>query len=119
MAASPNPAPGSPSPAEFVSRLYEQVETEAAKASERLVAAGGFAALLGMVAGNVAALSKLSGDLLDVTWRNLHLAGRSDLTRLGRQLARTEDKLERVLQEVEELRDRLDRAPRSGGKSSA
>ena len=36
--------------------------------------------------------------------------GERDVTRLARQLARTEDKLERVLQEVEELRDELARA---------
>ena len=39
--------------------------------------------------------------------RNLRLAGRADVTRLARQLNRTEDKLERVLQELEELRDEL------------
>ncbi len=43
--------------------------------------------------------------------RNLRLAGRTDVTRLGRQLARTEDKLERVLQEVEELRKELAARP--------
>jgi hypothetical protein len=41
----------------------------------------------------------------------MRLAGRADVTRLARQLQRTEDKLERVLQEVEQLRDELgDRA---------
>ena len=39
--------------------------------------------------------------------RNLRLAGRADITRLAGQLHRTEDKLERVLQEVEGLRDEL------------
>ena len=39
--------------------------------------------------------------------RNLRIAGRADITRLARQLHRTEDKLERVLQEVEQLRDEL------------
>ena len=41
--------------------------------------------------------------------RNLRLAGRADIMRLSRQLHRTEDKLERVLQEVESLRDELAR----------
>jgi BMFP domain-containing protein YqiC len=36
--------------------------------------------------------------------RNLRLAGRADIDRLGRQLARTEDKLELLLQEIEALR---------------
>jgi hypothetical protein len=98
-----------PSPAEHVARLYEQAESEAAKASERLVGSGGFASLLGQFAENAAAISKLSGDALDLVLRNLHLAGRRDVIRLSRQLARTEDKLERVLQEIEVVRDRLDR----------
>jgi hypothetical protein len=100
-----------PSPAEQVARLYEQAESEAAKASERLVGSGGFASLLGQLAENSAALTKLSGDALDLALRNLRLAGRRDIIRLSRQLARTEDKLERVLQEVEAVRDRLDREP--------
>jgi hypothetical protein len=100
-----------PSPAEQVARLYEQAEFEAAKATERLVGSGGFASLLGQLAENGAALTKLSGDALDLALRNLRLAGRRDIIRLSRQLARTEDKLERVLQEVEAVRDRLEREP--------
>jgi hypothetical protein len=98
-----------PSPVEQVARLYEQAESEAAKASERLVGSGGFASLLGQMAENTAALTRLSGDALDLILRNLRLAGRRDVIRLSRQLARTEDKLERVLQEIEAVRDRLDR----------
>jgi hypothetical protein len=100
-----------PSPAEQVARLYEQAESEAAKASERLVGSAGFASLLGQFAENTAALTKLSGDALDLVLRNFRLAGRRDIIRLSRQLARTEDKLERVLQEVEAVRDRLEREP--------
>jgi hypothetical protein len=97
-----------PSPAEQVGRLYEQTESEAAKATERLVGSGGFASLLGQLAENGAALTKLSGDALDLAVRNFRLAGRRDIIRLSRQIARTEDKLERVLQELETLRDQLD-----------
>jgi hypothetical protein len=100
-----------PSPAEQVGRLYERTEAEAAKATEHLVGSGGFASLLGQLAENGAALTKLSGDALDLALRNLRLAGRRDIIRLSRQLARTEDKLERVLQEVEAVRDRLEREP--------
>ena len=100
-----------PTPVEQVARLYEQAESDAAKATERLVGSGGFASLLGQFAENAAALTKLSGDALDLVVRNLRLAGRRDVIRLSRQLARTEDKLERVLQEVEAVRDRLDREP--------
>jgi hypothetical protein len=100
-----------PNPVEQVARLYEQTESEAAKATERLVGSGGFASLLGQLAENGAALTKLSGDAFDLALRNLRLAGRRDIIRLSRQLARTEDKLERVLQEIEAVRDRLDREP--------
>jgi hypothetical protein len=100
-----------PSPAEQVQRLYEQTESEAAKATEHLVGSGGFASLLGQLAENGAALTKLSGDALDLAVRNFRLAGRRDIIRLSRQLARTEDKLERVLHEVEAVRDRLEREP--------
>src|ERR1700761_3528971 len=97
-----------PNPIEQVARLYEQAESEAAKATERLVGSGGFASLLGQLAENAAALTKLSADAMDVALRNLRLAGRQDVIRLARQLARTEDKLERVLQEIEAVQDRLD-----------
>ena len=46
-------------------------------------------------------------DSADLVLRNLRIAGRADITRLARQLHRTEDKLERLLQEVEALRDQL------------
>ena len=92
-------------PAEQVSRLYEDFEAQAARASEELVASSGFTALLVRAAENAAALTKLSGDAMDLVLRNLRVAGRRDIVNLARQLARTEDKLERVLQEIELLRD--------------
>ena len=98
---------GSSTPAEQVARLYEQAESQAAEAGERLVGSHGFASLLGQLAENAAALTKLSNDAMDLVVRNLRLAGRRDVVRLARQLARTEDKLERVLQELEEVRDQL------------
>jgi hypothetical protein len=96
-----------PSPTEQVARLYEQAETQAAAASERLVGSQGFASLLGQMAENAAALTKLGNDAMDLMMRNLRVAGRRDVVRLARQLGRTEDKLERVLQELEELRDQV------------
>src|SRR3954451_2556401 len=95
--------------ADRVARLYEDAEEQAAKAAERLVGSQGFGALLGQLAENSAALAKLGSDAMDITLRNLRLAGRRDIVRLSRQLTRTEDKLERVLQEVEELRADLAR----------
>jgi ABC-type transporter Mla subunit MlaD len=111
---------GSPTPAEQVARLYEQAESQAAKSSERLVGSHGFASLLGQLAENAAALTKLSNDAMDLFIRNLRIAGRRDVVRLARQLARTEDKLERVLQELEEVRDQLrERDGQARGASSA
>ncbi len=95
------------SPVEQVARLYEQAEAEAAKAGESLVGSRGFATMLGQLAENAAVLTKLGNDAMDLVLRNLRVAGRRDIVRLARQLARTEDKLERVLQELEELRDAL------------
>src|SRR4051795_12666331 len=97
--------------ADRVARLYEDAEEQAAKAAERLVGSQGVGALLGQVAENSAALAKLGSDAMDLTLRNLRLAGRRDIVRLSRQLARTEDKLERVLQEVEALRAEVARRP--------
>jgi ABC-type transporter Mla subunit MlaD len=75
--------------------------------------------LLGQLAENAAALTKLSNDAMDLVIRNLRVAGRRDVIRLARQLGRTEDKLERVLQELEEVRDQLrDRDEQARGASS-
>jgi hypothetical protein len=63
-----------------------------------------FGELLARMTENVVGLTKIANDAFDLMLRNLRLAGRQDVTRLARQLARTEDKLELVLQEVEELR---------------
>jgi hypothetical protein len=104
-----------PTPAEQVARLYEQAEAQAAKASESFVSSQGFGWMLGRTAENVAALTRLGADAMDVVLRNLRLAGRRDIVRLARQLARNEDKLERVLQEVEALRDELKRTGEGRG----
>ena len=100
---------------------YEQAEADAAKAMERLVGSQGFSALLGQLAENAAALTKVGSDTMDLVLRNARVAGRRDIVRLSGQLARTEDKLERVLQEIEELRDELTRrpAPRPRSKSAS
>jgi len=102
-------------PAEQVARLYEQAETQAATASEQLVGSGGFASVLGQLAENAAALTKLGTDWMDLVLRNLRVASRRDVVRLSRQLGRTEDKLERVLQELEQVREQL---PQEEARSS-
>jgi hypothetical protein len=95
------------SPDEQVRALYEDMESRTAKAFEETVSKPSFGALLAHSAENVAALTRMGNDFADLVLRNLRVAGRADITRLARQLHRTEDKLERVLQEVEQLRDEL------------
>jgi hypothetical protein len=96
---------GAQSPEEQVRALFEEAESNTAKAFEELVTKPSFGRLLALSAENTAALTRIAFDSVDLLWRNLRLAGRADIVRLSRQLHRTEDKLERVLQEVEGLRD--------------
>jgi hypothetical protein len=114
------------SPTEDVQRLYEDAEKRTAQAFEEVVSRNSFGELLARMTENVVGLTKIGTDTFDLVLRNLRLAGRSDVTRLARQLGRTEDKLELVLQEVERLREALEDAsqrPRSrsgrGGRSTS
>jgi len=91
-------------PLDFAARIYRESESALAALSEQLVGRDAFAEVLAWTTENVMALTRLAFDAGDLVVRNLRLAGRADINRLGRQLARTEDKLERVLQEVEALR---------------
>ena len=115
-----------PTPEQEARRLYEEAESRMAKAAERVVSRDSFGELLAMATENVVALTRMSFDALDLVWSNLRLAGRRDITRLARQVGRTEDKLELVLQEVERLRDQVEReniapapAKADGGKPTA
>jgi hypothetical protein len=111
-----------PSPTDQVKRLYEDSEQRTARAFEELVARDSFGEVLARMTENVVGVIKIGTDVFDLVLRNLRLAGRQDITRLGRQLARTEDKLELVLQEIERLQDRLEqppRVPRGSGRSSS
>jgi hypothetical protein len=94
-------------PDEQVRRLFGEAEKQTAAAAEELVHSNAFGEILARVTGNVMGLTKIGFDVLDMTVRNLRLAGRPDLVRLGKQLGRNEDKLERVLQEVEALSDQV------------
>jgi hypothetical protein len=107
-----------PRPTAQVPELYEQAESRTAQAFEEVVSKPSFGMLLARSAENVAAVTRISSDIADLVLRNLRLAGRADVTRLARQLHRTEDKLERVLQEVEELHDELARGRPSANGSS-
>jgi hypothetical protein len=107
-----------PPPDEQIRALYEQAESRTASALEELVSKPSFGRLMAMSAENVAAISRIGSDIADLVLRNLRLAGRADVVRLARQLHRTEDKLERLLQEVETLRDELarEREARAAGQ---
>ena len=100
-----------PTPAEEARRLYEEAETRTARAMEELVGREAFGELLARMTENVMAVVKMGNDAADLVVRNLRVAGRRDITGLARQLARTEDKLELVLQEVERLRDAVEKGP--------
>jgi hypothetical protein len=105
---------------ERVRALHEQVESQTASAFEELVAKPSFGRLLAMTAENVAAMARISSDAADLVLRNLRIAGRGDIARLADQLHRTEDKLESVLQELEQLRDQVataEKAPRDGRRA--
>lgn len=117
-------------PQEQVRALYEEAESRTASAMEELVGRDSFGELLARMTENVMAVTKIGNDVLDLFVRNLRVASRQDVLRLGRQLARTEDKLERVLQEVERLQEELQggqeasggrasRSGRKGGRSSS
>jgi hypothetical protein len=106
-----------PTPDEQVRSLYEDAETRTAEAVEQLVASQGFGELLAQMTENVVALTKVGSDVGDLVLRNLRIAGRGDITRLARQLNRTEDKLELLLQRIEELQDGLDEQ-RAGGATN-
>ena len=112
-----------PSPADETRRLYDEAEARTARAFEQLVARDSFGELLAKVTENVVGLTKITTDAFDLVLRNLRIAGRQDIIRLSRQLARTEDKLEQVLQEVERLQEAASDGRRSsspnGSKSSA
>jgi hypothetical protein len=88
-------------------RLYEAAEGELSRAAEQAVDTEGFAELLGVMTGNVVAVARIATETFDLGLRTLRVAGRRDIVRLATQLNRTEDKLERVLAELEALRDEI------------
>src|SRR4051794_6385215 len=107
-----------PSQEDRVRQALEDAEQRAGDAMEKVVQSNAFGELLARSTENVMGLTRIGFDSFDLVIRNLRLAGRKDVARLGKQLARTEDKLERVLQEVEDLRDELKRE-RRGNASAA
>jgi hypothetical protein len=108
-----------PTPEQEIRRLYEESEARMAKAAERVVSRDSFGELLAMATENVVALTRIGFDFMDLVWSNLRIAGRRDIIRLARQLGRTEDKLEQVLQEIERLREEVDNVSDNGAKPAA
>jgi hypothetical protein len=88
-------------------RLYQDAESELSDVAEDFVSRPRFANTLALAAENVAATTKIAGEAFDLALRNFRIAGRRDLVILAKQLGRTEDKLERVLQEIEALREEV------------
>jgi hypothetical protein len=97
-----------PSPADEVQRLYDEAESALAKAMEDLVSRDSFGLLLVRMTENVMGLAQIGNGAIDLLVRNLRVAGRADVVRLARMIARAEDKLEMVLQELERLHARMD-----------
>jgi hypothetical protein len=97
--------PGTPQWPSWLSGWRESFESEAAAGAERLVAGEGFAELLVYLTENALAMSRISAGVWDLAVRNLRIAGRADIDRLARQLASSEEKLELLLQAVEQIHD--------------
>ena len=108
-----------PTPEEEARRLYDETEARVAKAAERVVSRESFGEVLAMATENVVALTRIGFDAMDLVWSNLRIAGRRDITRLAKQIGRTEDKLEQVLQEIERLREQVDASGDDGAKPAA
>src|SRR3954451_9876610 len=102
-------------PDEQIRKLYGQAEKQTADAAEQLVHSNAFGELLARTTENVMGLTKIGFGMADLVVRNLRIAGKPDMLRLGQQLARSEDKLERVLQEVERLQTQVDQLESRGG----
>src|SRR5919205_571282 len=119
MAEKPTSDGSPPTPEQEVRRLYEETEARVAKAAERVVSRDSFGELLAMMTENVVALTRIGNEAMDLVLRNLRVASRQDINRLTRALGRTEDKLEQVLQEVEELRDELGSSSNGTSRSRA
>src|ERR671933_1108499 len=108
-----------PTPDQEVRRLYEEAETRVARAAERVVSRDSFGELLAMVTENAVALTRIGNEAMDLVLRNLRIASRQDINRMTRALGRTEDKLEQVLQEVEELRGELSSSAKGNGTAGS
>ena len=90
-------------------KVLDAMEGQSAAAMERLVAGEGFSELLVRATENMFALAKIRDIFWDMALSNLRVAGRRDIDRVARQLRRSEDKLELLLQAVERVEALSDR----------
>lgn len=98
-------------------RSVDEFLSAAAPGLEEVVNSKSFGTMLAQTVSNAVALQRIGHDSLDLLLRNLRIAGRADVTSLHRQLARTEDKLELVLETVENLQEELASERLSKGKT--
>lgn len=86
---------------------FDDFLSTAAPGLEEVTTSKAFGTMLAQAVGNMVAMHRIGNDVLDLAIRNVRLAGRADVTSLHKQLARTENKLEHVLEVVERLEDEL------------
>jgi hypothetical protein len=99
---------------EALRRALVDAESRMASAMEHLVAGKAFSQLLGQAAENAVTLTRINADVWDMVLRNFRMAGRGDIHQLGRRMNRIDDKLEAILQQLEELSESRAAGPRSG-----
>jgi hypothetical protein len=90
-----------------IHKRAEQAEAATARAVEEIATGEGFGTLLARTAENAAAMMGLWADSCDAVLRSFRVAGRQDVARLGSRIAQTDDKLERVLQELYAVQEAL------------
>ena len=88
-------------------KLIDEFLAAAAPPVEDVVNTKAYGEMLGQTLANLVALNRINSDVMDLAWRNLRIASRADIVSLHRQLARTEDKLEMVLEAVERLEEEV------------
>lgn len=98
---------------------FDDFLSTAAPGLEEVTTSKAFGTMLAQTVGNVVALHRVGNDVLDLAIRNIRLAGRADVTSLHKQLARTENKLEHVLEVVERLEGELATERRRSGSPAA
>lgn len=88
-------------------KFVDEFLAAASPGLEDVVNSESFGHMLAQTAGNLVAMQRVNNDVMDIMIRNARLAGRADVVALQRQLGRTEDKLESVLDAVERIEDAL------------